>query len=64
METLETLHENFELILFTAATEQYANIVLQTFNGHKYFEHILSRSHCIFVKKSKVYIKDLSLLIN
>lgn len=59
---LQTLKENFELILFTAASTPYANIVLQTFEGSQYFDHILSRTQCLFIEQYKVYIKDLQIL--
>lgn len=40
---LTALKRHYELILFTAALEQYANIMLEAFGGHQYFDHILSR---------------------
>ena len=63
-ETLMTLKEHYELILFTAASEQYADIVLQTFDGQEFFDHILSRKQCIFIFEYGVYVKDLSILLH
>ena len=64
LETLEKLKESFELILFTAGSAEYAEVILSTFNGQDYFDHILSREHCIKVHKNNVLIKDMSLLLN
>ena len=58
------MKEHYELILFTAASDQYADIVLQTFEGHQYFDHILSRKQCLFIYEFGVYVKDLSILLN
>ena len=33
MQMLAALRNHYELILFTAAQEQYANVVLQSFGG-------------------------------
>lgn len=62
METLELLAHHFELILFTAATQQYADVMLQTFEGHQYFDHILSRKHCWFIAQHQAFVKDLTIL--
>jgi len=40
---LTQLKKHYELLLFTAAQEQYANVVLESFGGHQFFDHILSR---------------------
>jgi TFIIF-interacting CTD phosphatase-like protein len=46
-QVLELLRNHYEIILFTAASEQYANIVLETFEGGLLFDHILSRKQCL-----------------
>ena len=51
------------MILFTAASDQYADIVLQSFDGHQYFDHILSRKQCLHIYQKAVFIKDLSILL-
>lgn len=60
---LVTLRKHYELILFTAASEQYAEIVLQSFEGHQFFDHILSRKQCLHIFQRQVFIKDLSILL-
>ncbi len=44
---LEKLRQHYEIILFTAATDEYANVVIETFNGEEMFDHILSRKQCL-----------------
>ena len=48
--------------MFTAATEPYANVILETFDGSKYFDHIFSRKHCQFISHFETYVKDLNIL--
>lgn len=64
VEALIELSYHFELILFTASTSQYADIVLQTFEGKQFFDHILAREQCLFIDQYKVFIKDLQILTN
>jgi hypothetical protein len=63
LKMLVTLRKHYELILFTAASEQYAEIVLQSFEGHQFFDHILSRKQCLHIFQRQVFIKDLSILL-
>jgi len=51
------------MVLFTAASDQYAEIVLQSFDGHQYFDHILSRKQCLHIYQKGVFIKDLSIML-
>ena len=60
---LSTLRNHYELILFTAAQEQYANTVLSSFGGQQYFDHVLSRQQCLFIYEHSVYVKDLTILL-
>ncbi|TNV87330.1 hypothetical protein FGO68_gene2233 [Halteria grandinella] len=60
---LTVLRKHYELVLFTAASDQYADIVLQSFEGHQYFDHILSRKQCLHIYQKQVFIKDLSILL-
>lgn len=51
------------MVLFTAASAPYAELVLQSFDGHQYFDHILSRLQCLHIYQKAVFIKDLSILL-
>ena len=57
---LKELSKHFELVLFTAAEEDYTGIVLNELNKNKYITHILCRKYTEF--KNGCYIKDLSKL--
>ena len=57
---LKELSQHFELVLFTAAEEDYTGIVLNELNKNKYITHILCRKYTEF--KNGCYIKDLSKL--
>jgi len=61
---LTSLKKNYELILFTAAQEMYATTVLEAFDGHQYFDHILTRKECLYIFEHSVYVKDLTILLN
>lgn len=60
---LQSLSQHFELILFTAALDQYADVILDTFQGKAFFDHVLTRKQCLFVKEHQVYVKDLNILL-
>ena len=57
---LKELSQHFELVLFTAAEEDYTGIVLNELNKNNYITHILCRKYTEF--KNGCYIKDLSKL--
>ena len=57
---LKELSQHFEIVLFTAAEEDYTGIVLNELNKNKYITHILCRKYTEF--KNGCYIKDLSKL--
>ena len=57
---LKELSKHFEIVLFTAAEEDYTNIVLNELNKNKYITHILCRKYTEF--NNGCYIKDLSKL--
>ena len=59
-EFLKILSKHFELVLFTAAEEDYTGIVLNELNRNNYITHILCRKYTEF--KNGCYIKDLSKL--
>ena len=57
---LKELSQYFEIVLFTAAEEDYTDIVLKELNKNKYITHILCRKYTELNNGS--YIKDLSKL--
>ena len=57
---LNELSKHFEIVLFTAAEEDYTNIVLNELNKNNYITHILCRKYTEF--NNGCYIKDLSKL--
>ena len=57
---LKELSKFFEIVLFTAAEEDYTDIVLKELNKNKYINHILCRKYTELSNGS--YIKDLSKL--
>ena len=57
---LKELSQHFEIVLFTAAEEDYTSIVLNELNKDNYITHILCRKYTEF--KNGYYIKDLSKL--
>ena len=57
---LKELSKFFEIVLFTAAEEDYTDIVLKELNKNKYITHILCRKYTELNNGS--YIKDLSKL--
>lgn len=59
-EFLEALHEHYELVIFTASLDPYANPLLDILDPKGYCTSRLFREHC--TKKSGIYIKDLSRL--
>lgn len=60
---LKWASEKFELILYTAGSEEYAKQVLKRIDPNDvYFSHKLSRKHCIKNKKTDAFQKDLSIL--
>jgi len=62
IELLEELHEDFEIIVFTASHSCYANVVLDYLDPEgKYIHHRLFREHCMPTEQG-VYIKDLRIL--
>lgn len=54
----------FEIVIFTASTQYYAQLVSQTLDpDNKYFNGILSRNHCMLTKNG-FFIKDLRMVDN
>ena len=58
-EFLDYASENFNLIIFTASDQQYADTIINYIEKNKkYFKMRLYRNHCIFIEPG-LYIKDL-----
>lgn len=57
---LKELSSYYELVIFTAATREYADIILNVIDKNNYISHKLYRSHTKLF--NDVYIKDLSSL--
>ena len=58
---LEKVHQYYEIILFTEASEAYANLILEVFKDKKdkkYFDYVLYRQHTII--NGQDFIKDLT----
>jgi Dullard-like phosphatase family protein len=63
-EFLDVVREKFEIFIFTASVQQYADSVLNMLDPeNKYFKNRFYRNSCICVK-SKVYVKDLRIFAN
>lgn len=61
MEVLEYLASNYELSVFTAGEQMYADAVLDCIDPNKeYISHRLYRQHC--TKRDNYYIKDLRVI--
>ena len=55
---LEEVHEYYELILFTEASEAYTELILEAFdNKKKYFDYKLYRQHTIIIGQD--FVKDI-----
>lgn len=58
-ETLASLSEEFEIVIFTASHKSYAEAVIEQLDPeHKHVHHKFFREHCIQTPQG-VYIKDL-----
>ncbi len=68
-EVIENLSKHFELILFTAGSQKYANVIInvllfQNIIKEDTFALTLTRNECFEVPEKKVYIKDLAKLLS
>jgi len=59
-EFLKELSPIYELVLFTASVQEYADWIMGGIDPNNYFVHRLYRNHC--TQKDGMYMKDLSLL--
>lgn len=63
-ESLKILSEYYELYIFTSATREYAEKIMDILDPYKrIFSGALSRNHCCKTKKG-FYIKDLRIILN
>ena len=59
MEFLEAVDKYYELIIFTCATQEYANLLIDAIEENKiYFEHRLYRQHTVIIDND--FVKDLT----
>jgi Dullard-like phosphatase family protein len=59
MEFLESVDKYYELIIFTCATQDYANLLIDAIEENKiYFEHRLYRQHTVIIDND--FVKDLT----
>ena len=59
MEFLEEVDKYYELIIFTCATQDYANLLIDAIEENKiYFEHRLYRQHTVIIDND--FVKDLT----
>ena len=59
MEFLEEVDKYYELIIFTCATQDYANLLIEAIEENKiYFEHRLYRQHTVIIDND--FVKDLT----
>ena len=63
-ECLKELAQHFELMVFTASHESYANCVVDHIDpNHEFIQHRLSREQC-FLTNDGIFIKDLRVIGN
>jgi Dullard-like phosphatase family protein len=59
IEFLDSIDKYYELIIFTAATQEYADLLIDAVEENKiYFEHRLYRQHTVIIDND--FVKDLS----
>ena len=59
MEFLDAVDKYYELIIFTCATQDYANLLIDAIEENKiYFEHRLYRQHTVIIDND--FVKDLT----
>ena len=64
MEFLKSVSKYYEVFVFTAASEDYANYVIDILDPEcKYIKGILFKNHCLETKKG-IIIKDLGVIKN
>ena len=60
-EVLKRLAEEFELMIFTASHEAYANAVMDYLDPEGVVQHRLYRRHCDYIEEG-YYVKDMRVL--
>jgi CTD small phosphatase-like protein 2 len=60
LECLKTANKYFEVAVFTAGFDWYANPILDYLDPHKQLiQHRYFRQHCTYLEEEEMYIKDL-----
>ena len=60
-ELLKRLNEHFDIIVFTAGSQPYADPILDHIDPHKVIQHRLYRESCTLVD-NQVFVKDLRII--
>lgn len=64
MECLEEANQNFQVIVFTASHQTYADAILDYIDPkHELIQHRMYRQHCVLTKEG-YYVKDLRVIGN
>jgi CTD small phosphatase-like protein 2 len=64
MECLEEANQNFQVIVFTASHQTYADAILDYLDpNHELIQYRMYRQHCILTKEG-YYVKDLRVIGN
>lgn len=59
------MKEHFEIVVFTAAQENYARKVVHALDKEEnLIDHVLSRENCIHMESLHIIVKDLSILMS
>lgn len=60
LELIQDLGPHYEIVIFTASNQQYADRVIDQIDPHKFVRHRLYKESCLLLNECRV--KDLSLL--
>ena len=60
-EILQRLSKHFDIILFTASSQAYADPILNHIDPENVIQHRLYREHCTLIK-NQIFVKDLRIL--
>ena len=64
MEFLQNMSQKYEIIIFTASTQYYADAIINHIDPeNKYISYVLTRKHCMQTKNG-FFIKDLRIIKN
>lgn len=60
-DVLKRLSQHFDIIVFTASTQAYADPILDHIDPHRVIQHRLYRESCSLIK-NQIFVKDLRVL--